>query len=256
MAIRPHSGALRRPRRVSGTAAAGGVTIFGLLLAAGLVAQEPDPAEAYGIYRSRDTAAADTRPAEPPVAAGDSAGPARESGPDPVEQAADDTSLTSRMDVRRGGGLRREEFPDLRQSATLSGRYRVFLELVDGGPWAGALTGDAPVTLLAPTDSAFAAAPPAVLDRLRSDSAARARWVGGLVLAGDRPIAELMEVGGNVRTAGGGAIRVTRGSDGVPRAGDARIIQPDMTARNGRLHGVDRVTTPGLGAEGTTSAAP
>jgi uncharacterized surface protein with fasciclin (FAS1) repeats len=225
-----------------------------------LTAQEPDPAEAYGIYRPPDTsvapagaAPADTAEAGSLVAATDSAADSLRL--DRVEETADDTSLTARMDVWRGGGLRREEFPDLRESAALSGRYTVFLDLIGRDPAGAALGDTARVTVLAPTDSAFAALPPGSVEWLRADSAARSRWAGGLLLAGDRPVGALLEAG-EVETLGGAAIRVTRGADEVARAGDARVIQPDVTARNGMLHGVDRVTLPDSTVGEATSAVP
>ncbi|HZA92853.1 MAG TPA: fasciclin domain-containing protein, partial [Gemmatimonadales bacterium] len=54
----------------------------------------------------------------------------------------------------------------------------------------------------------------------------------------------------------GSAIRVTRASDGVLRVGDARLVQPGLIARNGMLHGVDRVTLPDSARAEATSAAP
>ena len=269
--------------------AVGFVLALGWALAPRLRAQEPTPAEAYGIYRAADSGAADTAPATaapadtaPATTAPADTAPA-DSGPAPgasaaaraleaagaavptpvadtirlerVEETADDTSLTARMDVWRGGGLRREEFPDLRESAALTGRYTVFLGLIGWDQW-GAAPGDtARVTVLAPTDSAFAALPAAALDRLRSDSATRARWAESVVLEGDWPVSALLEAG-EVETVAGTAIRVTRGADGRARTGEARVVQPDVTARNGMLHGVDRVTVPDSTAAEATSAVP
>jgi uncharacterized surface protein with fasciclin (FAS1) repeats len=237
------------------------VAILALTAAPRLPAQEPDPAEAYGIYRPPDSSAAaagaaERAEADSVVAGGTATDSAAESiRRNRVEEAADDTSLTARMDVWRGGGLRREEFPDLRESAALAGRYTVFLDLIGRDPAGAALGDTARVTVLAPTDSAFAELPAGAVARLRSDLAARARWAGALLLAGDRPVGALLEAG-TVETLGGAAIRVTRGADGVPRVGEAKLIQPDMTARNGMLHGVDRVMLPDSTVGKATSAVP
>jgi uncharacterized surface protein with fasciclin (FAS1) repeats len=59
-----------------------------------------------------------------------------------------------------------------------------------------------------------------------------------------------------VRSRGGTVIRMTMGRDSVGRAGDARLVQPNVQARNGILHGVDRVTIPDTAATAATSAAP
>ena len=272
------SGALRRPRRASGILA----WLAGLaaLSATPALAQQPDPAEAYGIYRPADKGAgdsvtagvaptdgvpADSAPVDPDTsgAGADAAAGDTVSGDSTtdslrltrLEEAADDTSLTARMDVWRGGGLRREEFPNLGESAALTGRYTVFLDLLRRTGWSGALADTAKVTLLAPTDSAFAALPPELLDTLRSDSAARARWAGGVLLEGDHPVSALLEAG-MAETIGGTAIRVTRAPDGAVRVGDARLVQPDVAARNGMLHGTDRVALPDTARAEATSAVP
>jgi uncharacterized surface protein with fasciclin (FAS1) repeats len=167
------------------------------------------------------------------------------------EREADDTSLTARMDASRGGGLRREAFPDLLSTAKLTGSYRTFLGLVDRSKLRRVLTGSAAVTVLAPTDSAFARVPPADLERLRNNSAARDAWLGTLIFNGDLRSADLVKAAG-ARSRGGSLVHFVYSSrDGQVRAGQARLVQPDLVARNGILHGVDRVTL-----TGATSASP
>ncbi len=260
----------------------GAAMAWGLAGPASLSAQAPDSApQAYGVYPAAptpaDTAAADTVAAETPardttaaetgprivtVPAPDTVAPpdtapaadtAAAPTPAPPEEAADaDTSLTARMDVRRGGGLSRTEFPDLRETARLTGRYSVFLELL-GGELPETL--GAAVTVLAPTDSAFAALAPRALERLRADSALRRRWIGLMVLEGDWRAAQLLGAG-EVPTVGGDTLRFTRGADGRIRVAGATLVQPDLVARNGRLHGLDGVPPPRGAPSPPTSAAP
>ena len=229
-----------------------GDTVVGDTAAAG--AKVADTAAARGSTVPRDSAGrADTLPrvgtGRDTLAAADSARIGR------VEEVEDDTSLTARMDVSRGGGLRREEFPDLRESAALTGRYTVFLDLVGRDPRGAALRDTVSSTVLAPIDSAFSALPASAVDLLRSDSTVRARWVEGLLLPGDLPMAALLDAG-EARTADGTAMAVTRGRKGEVKIGEAGVVQPDVTARNGVLHGVDRVTLPDAGGGETTSTAP
>lgn len=265
-----------------------------LLAGAGsLPAQETDPGEAYGIYRpapapalpaSGDSAPPGDLPAPdpdpsppsrrpsgvtvvtPPAAAPASprdtaAASAQDTLEAPerltsVEVAGQDTSLTARMDATRGGGLRREEFPDLRESAQLARHYTVFLDLMSGSGRGGALADSVPVTVLAPTDSAFGRLPPEDLARLRNDSAALERWAAAVLVDGDRSLAELLQAG-VTGTRGGTVVRFSRGPDGIAKAGTARVAQPDVLARHGRLHGMDRVTLPAAGPDSAaTSAAP
>jgi uncharacterized surface protein with fasciclin (FAS1) repeats len=158
------------------------------------------------------------------------------------EREADDTSLTARMDASRGGGLRRQDFPDLLNTAKLTGNYRTFIELMDRSSLRRLLTGSTAVTIFAPTDSAFAKLPQADLERLRNNSAARDGWLGTLIFNGDLRSADLVKAAG-ARSRGGNLVHfVYSSSDKQVRAGQARVVQADLIARNGILHGVDRVT--------------
>jgi uncharacterized surface protein with fasciclin (FAS1) repeats len=156
------------------------------------------------------------------------------------EREGYDTSLTARMDAKRGGGLRRAEFPDLLNTAKMTGSYHTFIGLVDRSSFARLLTGKAAVTLLAPTDSAFARLPSKELTRLRSNAAARDAWLGTLIFNGDLKSADLVKAS-KVRSRGGTLVHFSSGDSGV-RAGQARLVRPDLVARNGILHGLDRVT--------------
>lgn len=188
-----------------------------------------------------DTTRADTTRAD--TAAADTAGAQQ---PDTViigtALLEDAGSLTARMDVRRGGGLQRTEFPNLWRSADLTGRYHIFLDLADRSTLRTRLTGDTLVTVLAPTDRAFARLSAGELARLRGDTVLLDAWLESLMLDGSLGSGELVEAG-TLTSRGGALIRFSR-ADGVIHAGPARLVQPDLVARNGTLHGVDRVVLP------------
>jgi uncharacterized surface protein with fasciclin (FAS1) repeats len=157
---------------------------------------------------------------------------------------ADDTSLTARMDVRRGGGLSRSEFPDLLQSAVLTRQYGRFLRLVERSGWAQRLSGAKSYTLLAPNDLALRRMPAPLLARLESDSLLLNRWVGDHVFAGNLRTADLLSAGQDTAESGR-IVRFTRDSaSGRLRADDARVVQPDLMARNGMLQGIDGPMAP------------
>ncbi|MBA3555334.1 MAG: fasciclin domain-containing protein [Gemmatimonadales bacterium] len=147
------------------------------------------------------------------------------------------------MDVRRGGGLSRFEFPDLRSTATSTGRYTVFLSLLDRSSLRGRLTSDSTVTVLAPTDSAFTRLPASEFARLTNDSTVREIWLESILLDGSLGTRELLQAG-EVPSRSGVLIRFTREIGGPVHAGRARLVQPDLIARNGTLHGVDLVVLP------------
>jgi uncharacterized surface protein with fasciclin (FAS1) repeats len=148
------------------------------------------------------------------------------------------------MDVRRGGGLTRSEFPDLLQSAQLTRQYGRFLRLVERSGWAQRLSGGGTYTLLAPNDLALRRVQAPVLARLESDSVLLHRWVGDHVLAGSLRTADLLSAGQDTAESGR-VVRFTRDSaSGSLRADDARVVQPDLMARNGMLQGMDRALAP------------
>jgi uncharacterized surface protein with fasciclin (FAS1) repeats len=187
-----------------------------------------------------DTARADTARAD--TAVSDSAALAKSTAIDMTRETVVDTSLTARMDVRRGGGLRRDEYPDLLSTAAMTGRFRTFLRLVNQTSLQGVLAGAGTFTLLVPTDSAFARLGAADLARLRNSTGLRNRWLATLVLDGSLRSKELVSAGRR-RSRGGTLVQFSQ-RDGVIRAGPARLIEPDLVARNGILHGLDRVVLP------------
>ena len=198
-----------------------------------------------------DTTRADTTAGLTPADTNDTTGRKQNALQPADEREADDTSLTARMDASRGGGLRRADFPDLLNTAKLTGSYQTFLGLMDRSPLRRLLTGSTAVTILAPTDSAFSQLPKADLERLRTNSAARDAWLGTLIFNGNLQSAELVKATG-ARSRGGNLVHFEySSSDSLVRAGQARLVQPDLVARNGTLHGVDRVTL-----TGATSASP
>jgi uncharacterized surface protein with fasciclin (FAS1) repeats len=162
----------------------------------------------------------------------------------PTAPPPDDTSLTARMDVRRGGGLSRSEFPDLMQSAELTRQYGRFLRLIERSGWGPRLSGARPYTLLAPNDLAIRRMQVPLLARLEQDSLLLNRWVGDHVFAGSLRTVDLLSAGQDTAESGR-IVRFTRDSaSGRLRADDARIVQPDLMARNGMLQGIDRVLAP------------
>ena len=162
----------------------------------------------------------------------------------PSPPPPDDTSLTARMDVRRGGGLSRSEFPDLLQSAQLTRQYGRFLRLVQRSGWAQRLASAGSYTLLIPNDLAIRRVPAPVLARVESDSVLLHHWVGDHIFPGSLRTSDLLSAGQDTAESGR-IVRFTRDSaSGRLRADDARVVQPDVMARNGMMQGIDRALVP------------
>lgn len=134
---------------------------------------------------------------------------------------------------------------DAEGSATLlevaerAGDYDVFLDLVASSDLADRLAAPGPFTVLAPTDAAFAALPPGTLDIYRDNPEDRDGLLRNHVIPGACTAADLREAG-QVPSLGEQPIDVTT-SDGGLVVDYANVVEPDLEADNGVLHGIDSV---------------
>lgn len=117
------------------------------------------------------------------------------------------------------------------------------------------LSGDAPYTLFAPTDEAFAALPPGTLDNLLASPSTLARVIQNHLLIEEASSARLVRLG-SVLTALGQTLPVTLTAAGVVQVGDATVVEADIEATNGVIHAIDTVLLPpNLVITGTADSA-
>jgi uncharacterized surface protein with fasciclin (FAS1) repeats len=115
----------------------------------------------------------------------------------------------------------------------------------------GALAGEGPLTVFAPTDAAFAALPAGTVEALLADPNGALTQVllyhvvGGVALSTD------LADGMMITTLQGQDITVTINGDGV-FINDAQVIVADIMADNGVVHVIDAVLVPELNPEPTT----
>lgn len=107
------------------------------------------------------------------------------------------------------------------------------------------LQGDGPYTVFAPTNEAFAALPPAELERLLkpANKDELANILTYHVVAGDVKSSDLSD-GQMVETVQGGKLEVKIGDDGSVMIGDATVVTADVAASNGTVHVIDTVLVP------------
>lgn len=105
------------------------------------------------------------------------------------------------------------------------------------------LSGDAPYTLFAPTDDAFAALPPGTLDNLLASPSTLAQVIQNHLLIEEASSARLVRLG-SVLTALGQTLPVTLTAAGVVQVGDATVVEADIEATNGVIHAIDTVLLP------------
>lgn len=105
------------------------------------------------------------------------------------------------------------------------------------------LNGDTPYTLFAPTNAAFARLPAGTLDALLARPSTLASVMQNHLLIEEATSVRLVRLG-SVLSALGQTLPVTLTAAGVVQVGDATIVEPDIEATNGVIHGIDRVLLP------------
>jgi len=130
---------------------------------------------------------------------------------------------------------------DIVEAARSAGTFKTLLAALDAAGLSGALRGDGPFTVFAPTDAAFAKLPEGTVEALLSDipklkSILLYHVVSGKVTSGD--VVNLTEAG----TLQGSTLRVDA-SSGV-MINNAHVVKADVPATNGVIHVVDTVLIP------------
>ncbi|MBK8047976.1 MAG: fasciclin domain-containing protein [Anaerolineales bacterium] len=126
--------------------------------------------------------------------------------------------------------------------AAKSGQFKTLLAAAEAAGLADALNGSGPLTVFAPTDEAFAALPPDLLDALLKNPAALKDLLLYHVVLDKLPAADL-PAAGIATNAQGNLLVFTTGDDKIFVNG-AEILQPDIEAGNGLIHVIDEVLLP------------
>ena len=121
--------------------------------------------------------------------------------------------------------------------------FYIFAEALRSSDYCDTLEGDGPFTVFAPTDAAFCAMSPVVLDSFLHRDRARLEVVLGYHFALGR-VAAARFVGKRIRATmrTGGEVLID-GRDGL-KANGVRVIKPDVKAANGVVHGIDALLWP------------
>jgi uncharacterized surface protein with fasciclin (FAS1) repeats len=122
--------------------------------------------------------------------------------------------------------------------------FSTFINAVDKAGLTASLAGDEQFTLFAPTDEAFSGLPAGTLDRLLEP--ANKDELASLInyhLVNGRKTTTDVGKWQSARTVQGQAapIKVTEGKLSI---GAARVTLPDILAKNGVIHGIDKVNLP------------
>ncbi|MEZ4434773.1 MAG: fasciclin domain-containing protein, partial [bacterium] len=134
--------------------------------------------------------------------------------------------------------------PDLVDALTEDGRFTTLVDALAAADLDGALRGDGPFTVFAPTDDAFAALAaedPALFPALLADPATLAAVLAYHVVPGDRPRDTLTDA--RLDTLEGRPIRAEAEGDALWLNQTARVGD-ERAAANGRYHAIDAVLLP------------
>lgn len=131
---------------------------------------------------------------------------------------------------------------DLVDVAVAAGSFKTLVAAVQAANLVDVLKRPGPLTVLAPTDEAFAKIPKADLDALMKDKAKLAQVLQYHVLTGNVAAADLKMMK-DFGTAQGQRIQITS-SGNTLKINNATVIKADISASNGVIHVIDTVLLP------------
>jgi len=100
-----------------------------------------------------------------------------------------------------------------------------------------------PFTILAPTDNAFNKMSAASINGIMSDRLKRNSIMRNLMISGKYTTDQMVSMG-SVRTLNGERLTVTKAKDGSITIGGAKVVKPNIQAKNGIIQGLDGVIMP------------
>jgi uncharacterized surface protein with fasciclin (FAS1) repeats len=143
---------------------------------------------------------------------------------------------------QRAGAQAASQSGDLVATLDASSNYKTFTRLLTAANLASTLQGSAQFTVFAPTDAAFAKLPAADLAALEADTTKLKKVLVYHIVPGSISANKVLNLR-NARTVGGSKVEFNV-REARLRVNDAVIVQPDIKASNGLVHGIDSVLVP------------
>ena len=129
------------------------------------------------------------------------------------------------------------------ETAVAAGDFTTLVALVEKAGLAKTLSGEAKLTVFAPTDKAFSKVPKAKLEKFARSPKLLRRVLKYHVVAGDLKAADIVGRR-SVRTLAGAKIKIRVRDGNVRLNRSANVVQADIAASNGTIHVIDRVLLP------------
>jgi uncharacterized surface protein with fasciclin (FAS1) repeats len=138
--------------------------------------------------------------------------------------------------------VRAQGTKDIVEVAVAAGSFKTLVAAVQAAGLVDVLKRPGPLTVLAPTDEAFAKIPKADLDALMKDKVKLAAVLQYHVLAGNVAAADLKMMK-NFGTVQGQRIQISSAGTTL-KINNATVVRGDISASNGVIHVIDTVLLP------------
>jgi uncharacterized surface protein with fasciclin (FAS1) repeats len=129
------------------------------------------------------------------------------------------------------------------QTAAAAGQFDTLIGLAKRAGLAGALSGQGPMTVFAPTDKAFAKVPKATLRKLQRNRAQLRAVLLYHVVKGNVKAAQVVTLR-RAKTLNGASVRIGVKGSRVYLNRTTRVVKTDIGATNGTIHVIDGVLIP------------
>ena len=133
---------------------------------------------------------------------------------------------------------------DLLAYASGAGNLTAFVRALEAAGLTSSLQGVGPLTVLAPTDEAFAKLPAGELDELLADRERLSGILGYHVIPRLLRSLDLRRTNGAIAATMAGPTLVLRMREGRLTVDRAKVVQADIATSNGVLHLIDTVLAP------------
>ena len=140
---------------------------------------------------------------------------------------------------------------DIVDTAAGAGQFQVLLDAARAAGMEKTLRAEGPITVLAPTDEAFARMEPGEVDELmlKRNRTRLFRFVSAHIIDGEVPIAQLSQTETPVVTLTGSVVHAETDPEGNLSIDEAKLLQADIRCRNGLMHSIDTVLRPAPAGE-------
>jgi uncharacterized surface protein with fasciclin (FAS1) repeats len=140
------------------------------------------------------------------------------------------------------GGYAAKAQKNLIETAQAAGQFNTLLAAIEAAGLTGALSGEGPFTVFAPTDEAFSAIDSDQLAALLDDTETLTAILTYHVVSGKVSSAEVVKLN-YASTLQGSSVDISA-SNGRVTVDGANVVAVDIEASNGIIHVIDAVITP------------